>query len=318
MTGYLIRRGAQAAAVLVVLTLVGYLLLRLVPGGPAGAILGQSPSQAQLDLVRQAYGLGGGPVPAQYLRWLDQLLRGNLGYSFVHHQPVAALLAFSLPRTATLTAAATLLAAIVAVPAGLLQAARRDSVTDRVLRGASYLFYGTPSFVLGIVLIAVFAVRLHLFGAEGPQAPGIAAMLTDWRDLTLPVLTLALLTVALFARYMRSSALDSLAEDYVRTARSIGAPGRRVLVRHVFRNAATPVITLAGLALPRILGGAVVVESLFNIQGMGWQIWQAALSHDYPVLLAFTLVIGAGAVAGSLLADICLAVADPRVRRAGG
>jgi peptide/nickel transport system permease protein len=174
-----------------------------------------------------------------------------------------------------------------------------------------------PSFFLGSILIRVFAVRLRIFGAEGPQAPGIVGVVTDWRDLTLPVLTLAVLTFAIFARYVRSAAVDSLAQDYVRTARATGSSWRRVLGRHVLRNSLLPVITLAGLSLPRILGGAVVVESLFNIQGMGWQVWQAAQKHDFPVLLGFILVIGAGAVIGSLLADVGYLIADPRIRRTG-
>jgi peptide/nickel transport system permease protein len=316
MTGYLVRRAGQAAAVLVALSLAGYALLRLLPGGPGAAILGPAPASAQLAELRRDYGLGS-PAAAGYLRWIGQLLRGNLGFSFTRNEPVSALLAASLPRTVALAGAATVLALAVAVPLGLLQAARRDGMADRALRGVSYLLYGTPSFVLGSVLIGVFAVRLHVFGAEGPQAAGLSAALTDWRDDVLPVLTLTLLTIALFARYLRSAALESLASDYVRTARATGAGRGRLLRRHVLRNAAVPLITLAGLAAPRILGGAVVIESLFNIQGMGWQVWQAAQRHDYPVLLACILVIGAGTVIGSLLADVGVAAADPRVRLAG-
>jgi peptide/nickel transport system permease protein len=253
----------------------------------------------------------------QYLSWLGQVLHGNLGFSYVANTSVWSLLTASLPRTLVLTISATVLAVLVAIPVGLAQAARRDSAIDWVLRGLSYVGYGMPSFFLGSILILVFAVRLHIFGAEGPQAPGIAGVVTDWRDLTLPVLTLAALTFAIFARYVRSAAVDSLAQDYVRTARAAGSSWRQVLARHVLRNSLLPVITLAGLSLPRILGGAVVVESLFNIQGMGWQVWQAAQKHDFPVLLGFILVIGAGAVIGSLLADIGYLIADPRIRRTG-
>jgi len=185
---------------------------------------------------------------------------------------------------------------------------------DRLARALSYIGYGMPSFFAGSILILVFAVRLHWLGAEGPQSPGIAGVLTDWRDLTLPVLTLAVITVAIFTRYVRSAAIDSLGHDYVRTARAAGAGQARVLSRHVLRNSLIPVITLAGLSIPRILAGSLVVESLFNIQGMGWRLWQAALKHDFPVLLGFILVIGVGAVVGSLLADIGYAAADPRVR----
>ncbi len=250
----------------------------------------------------------------QYLTWLGRVLHGNLGYSPARNESVASLLAASLPRTLALTGISTLIALAVAVPLGLLQAVRRGRGSDHGLRAATYLFYGMPTFVLGALLVLFFAVDWHVFGAEGPQSAGIVGFVTDVRDLTLPVLTLTLVTIAIFARYMRSSAVDSLAQEYVEAARARGAGERRVLVAHVLRNSLVPVVTLVGLSFPQIVGGAVVVESLFNIQGMGWQIWQAVLNHDFPVTLGFTLVIGVGAVAGSLLADIGYAVLDPRVR----
>jgi peptide/nickel transport system permease protein len=310
---YLVRRVFQSAVVLVLVSLIVFGFRWLLPGGPERALLGVSPTAAGASALRHDYGLGS-PAILQYLAWLDQVLHGNLGYSTVQNASVGSLLAASLPRTLALTLAATALAVIIAVPVGLVQALGRDSVLDRVLRGLTYIGYGMPSFFLGSILILVFAVRLHIFGAEGPQAPGIAGVLEDWRDLTLPVLTLAIFTGAIFARYARAAAIASLSSDYVRTARGAGAGRGRVITRHVLRNSLIPVITLAGLSLPQIIGGALIVESLFNIEGVGWRLWQAALKHDFPVLLGFILVIGIGAVAGSLLADIGYMIADPRVR----
>jgi peptide/nickel transport system permease protein len=300
MTAYLARRLLQAAAVVLLVTLIVFGLLRLAPGGAAAAVLGTGSAHQQFLL--------------QYLTWLGRVLQGNLGYSRARNESVSALLTSSLPRTLALTGISTLIALAVAVPLGLLQAVRRSRAADHVLRGLTYLFYGMPTFVLGAVLVLFFAVDHHVFGAEGPQAPGIVGVITDVRDLTLPVLTLTLVTIAIFARYMRSSALDSLAQEYVEAARARGAGQRRVLTAHVLRNSLVPVVTLVGLSFPQIVGGAVVVESLFNIQGMGWQIWQAVLNHDFAVTLGFTLVIGVGAVIGSVLADIGYAVLDPRVR----
>jgi peptide/nickel transport system permease protein len=310
---YLIRRIAQAAVVLLGVSMIVFTSLWLLPGGPRRAILAGLSAPGRLAGPRAGSGADR-PVALQYLTWLSRVLHGNLGFSYARGQSVGSLLAASLPRTLALTLTATVIAVAVAIPAGLVQAAQRESAADRILRGISYIGYGMPSFLLGSILILVFAVRLHVFGAQGPQSPGIAGVLTDWRDLTLPVLTLAVLTVALFARYVRSAAIDSMAQDYVRTARAAGAGRRAVLIRHVLPNSLIPVLTLAGLSLPRILGGALIVESLFNIQGMGWQLWQAAQKHDFPVLIGFTLVIGAGTVIGSLLADLGYAIADPRVR----
>jgi len=302
VTVYLIRRAIQAVVVVVLVTFIVYFLLWLTPGGARAAEFGS--------------GSAGEPFIVQYLNWLGRVVHGNLGFSVRHNEPVATLLAASLPRTLALTVTSTLIALIVAIPAGILQAARRGSGTDHSVRGLTFLFYGMPPFVLGSVLILVFAVRLHMFGAEGPQADGFVNVITDWRDLTLPVLTLALGTVAIFARYMRSAAGDSLGEDYVEAARARGAGERRVLRVHVLRNSLVPVVTLIGLSVPQIMGGALVVESLFNIQGVGWQIWQAAQQHDFPVTLGFSLVIAIGAVVGSLLADLGYVLLNPRVRYA--
>ena len=315
MITYLIRRLFQAAAVLVLVSLIVFSFRWLLPGGPGHALLGVNPAAADARSLRHAYGLGSPPA-VQYLTWLGQVLHGNLGYSTVRNATVSSLLASSLPRTLALTLTATVLAVVIAIPVGLIQALSRDSVLDRTVRGISYLGYGMPTFFLGSVLILVFAVRLRLFGAEGPQASGIAGMLTDWRDLTLPVVTLAVFTGSIFARYTRASALDSLSSDYVRTARGAGAGRGRVLVRHVLRNSLIPIITLAGLSLPQIFGGALITESLFNVEGIGYQLWQAALKHDFPILLGFILVIGISAVLGSLLADLGYLIADPRVRHA--
>ena len=315
MITYLVRRLFQALVVLVAVTVIVFAFRWLLPGGPDRALLSVGPAASgpSAAVLRRDYGLGS-PAVVQYLAWLGQVLHGNLGFSGLQGTSVGSLLAASLPRTLALTLTATVLAMVVAIPVGLAQGLIRGSAADAALRGLSYLGYGMPSFFLGSILILVFAVRLHWFGAEGPQASGIAGVITDWRDLTLPVLTLAIFTAAVFARYTRAAAIESLASDYVRTARGAGAGRRRVLVRHVLRNSLIPVITLAGLSLPQIFGGALIVESLFNIQGMGWRLWQAALKHDFPVLLGFILVIGIGAVAGSLLADVGYVIADPRVR----
>ncbi len=300
MTAYLARRVLQAAAVVFLVTLIVFVLLRLAPGDAAVAVLGNGSAHQEFLL--------------QYLTWLGRVLHGNLGFAPKLNQSVGSVLAASLPRTLALTITSTVLALVLAIPIGLIQAVRRNTPVDHALRGLTFVFYGMTAFVLGQLLILYFAVHLRMFGAEGPQAPGFIGVITDYRDMTLPVLTLTLITVAIFARYMRSSALDSLAQDYVEAARARGASPNRVLTRHVLRNSLVPVVTLVGLSFPQIVGGAVVVESLFNIHGVGWEIWQAASNRDFPVTLGFTLVIGIGAALGSLLADLGYVLLDPRVR----
>ena len=302
MTAYLTRRILQATGVLLLVTLIVFGLLTLAPGGAAADVPGTGSAHKQFLL--------------EYLSWLGRVVHGDLGYSRVRNESVTYLLAASLPRTVALMGISTLLALVVAIPLGLVQATQRGRIVDHLVGGLTYVFYGMPTFVLGALLVLFFAVKKHIFGAEGPQAPGIVGVVTDVRDLTLPVLTLALVTIATFARYMRSAALDSLGQEYIEAARARGAGMRRMVGAHVLRNSLVPVVTLVGLSFPQIVGGAVVVESLFNIQGMGWQIWQAVLNHDFPVTLGFTLVIGVAAVVGSLLADLGYAALDPRVRYA--
>ena len=311
MTAFLIRRTLHALIVLFGVSLIVFLLLHLLPGGPARASLGLRANPASVRAFNAQYGLNR-PLPVQYLVWISQVLRGNLGFSYKLNQSVDSLLAESIPRTLVLTGTATIIAVGVAVPLGVIQAVRRNSAADYALTGFAFIFYSMPSFFLGLALIIVFSDVIPILPPTGPTAT--APLMSQIPNLVLPVATLTLITVALFSRYMRSAALDNLAEDYLRTARAKGASSRRVLFRHLLPNALMPIITLVGLSLPGILSGALIIESLFNYPGMGLLFWNAAQTEDFPVMLGTSLVVGLGVVAGSLLADIFYGVADPRVR----
>jgi peptide/nickel transport system permease protein len=202
----------------------------------------------------------------------------------------------------------------VAIPLGILQAVRRNNLADYVITFWAFVFYATPSFFLGVVLIVVFSVYLPILPAEAPQSASIQVILSQPGGLILPVATLALLTIAQFSRYMRSSVIENLAEDYVRTARAKGAGERTVLLHHVLRNSLIPIATLLGLSLPTIFSGALITEAVFNFPGMGQLFWTAAQTQDYPIMLGITVLIGVVTVIGSLLADLAYAVLDPRVR----
>jgi peptide/nickel transport system permease protein len=311
MTAFLIRRVLHALIVLFGVSLIVFLLLHLLPGGPARASLGLRANPASVRAFNAQYGLNQ-PLPVQYLVWISQVLRGNLGFSYKLNQSVDSLLAESIPRTLVLTGTATVIAIGVALPMGVIQAVRRNSAADYVLTGFAFIFYSMPSFFLGLALIIVFSDVIPILPPTGPTAT--APLVSQIPNLVLPVATLALITVALFSRYMRSASLDNLAEDYLRTARAKGASSRRVLFRHLLPNALMPIITLVGLSLPGILSGALIIESLFNYPGMGLLFWNAAQTEDFPVMLGTSLVVGLGVVGGSLLADILYGVADPRVR----
>ena len=312
MTRFLIRRCAQAVVVLVLVSIIVFGLLHLLPGGPARAILGTHATPTTIAAFNKANGLDQ-PVPAQYWHWLTGVLSGNLGFSYQQNQTVAALLANRIPKTAFLAGVSVVLAVLIAVPLGLYQAVRRNKADDYVVTTVTFVLYSTPAFWVGLLLVDVLAVRLHVFPAEAPQG-SFGAILTDPGAMVLPVLTVTLVTIAAFSRYIRSSVLDELAQDYVRMARSKGAGRRVILFRHVLRNALSPVVTLLGLSLPFILSGTLITEQVFNFPGVGLLAFNSATNQDYPVLLGVVLVVGVATVAGSLLADIAYALLDPRVR----
>jgi peptide/nickel transport system permease protein len=298
--------------VVIVVTFLTFIEAHLLPGNPARAILGVHASTAQLTAFDRANGYNQS-LPVQYLDYVSRLLHGNLGFSYQQNQSVVALLGERLPATVILVGLSVLVALVAAIPLAVLQAVRRNRPADYTLTGISFAFYSMPTFWLGLMLIMLLAVKIRAFPAAAPQG-GPVAILGHPAGLVLPVLTLALGSIAAFSRYLRSSLLDNLAEDFVRTARAKGASNRVVLYRHVFRNAVSPLITLLGLSLPGILSGALITESVFNYPGMGLLYWNSALSQDYPVLLGVTIVVAVGTVAGSLLADLLYAVADPRIR----
>jgi len=316
VTKFLLRRCSQAVVVLLLVSVIVFGLLHLLPGGPARAILGTHATPSNIAAFNQQNGLDQ-PVPVQYWHWLTGVLSGNLGFSYVQNQSVGALLANRLPKTAFLAAISVVLALVIAVPVGFFQAVRRNRIGDYAVTTVTLVLYSTPAFWVAILLIDVLAVRLHAVPAEAPQG-SFSALFGDPQALVLPVLTIALVTVAAFSRYIRSSVLDELAQDYVRMARSKGAGRRVILFGHVLRNAAGPVVTLLGLYLPFIVSGTLITEQVFNYPGIGLLTFSAATSQDYPVMLGVVVVVGAATVIGSLLADIGHAILDPRVRVSAG
>jgi peptide/nickel transport system permease protein len=315
MIPYIIRRIIQSLIVLIGVTIIVFIILHLLPGGPARALLGPRATALQVYEFNVQNGYNK-PFWVQYGDYIGHLLQGNLGYSIHYNQTVNSLLAQDLPKSVLLVGLSYLVSVLIAIPLGILQAVRRNRPIDYTLTGASFVGYSMPVFWLGILLILVFAVNLHALPPEGPQGTTIQAVLAQPLGLVLPVATLSIVTVAQFSRFMRSAAIDNLVQDYIRTARANGLSTRAVLFRHLLRNSLIPIITLIGLSLPATISGAVITESVFNYPGMGLLLWTAATVRDYPVLLGFTVVVGAATVVGSLLADVLYAVADPRVRYA--
>jgi peptide/nickel transport system permease protein len=315
MTGYLVRRVIQAVIVLLLVSMIVFLLLHELPGGTARAVLGERATNVAIAQFNKENALDQ-PLPVQYWRWLDRTLHGDLGFSFKQNEPVSQLLAERLPKTVLLAGISVLLALLVSIPLGLVQALRRNTLVDYILTGAALLLYSTPAFWLALLLITVLAIHVKSLPAQAPQG-SISDVIAHPNGLVLPVLTIALVSIAFYSRYVRSSTLENLTQDYVRTARAKGASSRRVVIGHVLRNVLVPVVTLVGLSLPFVFAGTLISEEIFNYPGTGLLFYNAAVARDYPVLLGVTLVVGTATVVGSLLADICYALLDPRVRLTG-
>jgi peptide/nickel transport system permease protein len=313
VSGFVLRRFGQAVGVLFGVTLAVFILERLTPGSLAHAILGPRASPQAVAAFNAANGLNH-PLVVQYLDFLWHLVQGNLGYSYKLNRSVGSLIAGELPNDLILVGLGFMFALVIALPLGIAQAVRRNRMFDHVTTGTALALYAMPTYWLALLLIAALSIGTHLLPPEAGQSSATAGILADPRGLVLPVLTLTLANVAWFSRYMRSAAIDTLAQDYVRLARAKGLPQRLVLSRHVLRNSLLAIVTLLGMSVPMLLTSGLVVEYVFNVPGVGLSYWVAAANADYPVELGVTVVVGAATVLGSLLADLSYAALDPRVR----
>jgi peptide/nickel transport system permease protein len=294
-------------------TIITFALLHALPGSLARDILGNRASPQAIAAFNHANGLDQS-VFVQYWKFLDKLLHGNLGYSFQFNRSVDSLLATELPRDLVLGGLSLILSLMIAIPVGIAQAVRRNGALDYAGTGVSFLLYSMPQYAIALLLIQFLSISFHVFPAEAPQGTSALSMLTHPAGLVLPVAALTLVSFAYFSRYMRSSAIDTLAQDYIRTARAKGLPERLVLLRHLLRNSLIAVVTLVGLSVPVIITGTLIIEQVFNYPGAGLEYFNAALRNDYEVMLGITVLVGVVTVLGNLLADIGYAILDPRIR----
>ena len=313
MTAYLVRRIATSIFVIVLVSLIVFFLLHTIYPSPAQDILGPKATQASVASWNKQHGFDR-PWLVQYLSYMNRLIHGNLGYSYKANQSVTALFQERVARSAYLSGISLVLAVLIAVPLGIFQAAKRNTVGDTVVTSLAFTTYAMPVFFLALILIQVFALSFPIFSYEASQSLSIWHVMADWHAMTLPIATLTLISVAGFSRYMRSTSIDTLAQDYIKAARAKGLPERLVLLRHLLRNACLPMVTLIGLSIPFLLSGNLITEYVFNYQGLGLLFYTSLNNVDYNVLLAYTLAGAFLTVAGNFVADIALTIADPRIR----
>lgn len=313
MTAYLIRRVAQSVVLLLLVTVVTFLLIHKVPGGPSILLSPDTPRDQQKQIAENL-GLND-PLPVQYARWFKALVHLDLGVSYTQSRDVTMVIRTRLPATITLAGGAFLLALIVAIPLGILAAVRRNSIFDHLAAFISLFGVAVPVFWYGILLIILCSVWLHIL-----PTGGLASDVTRFdpidraKHLVMPMLVLGTTAMAQFTRYMRSSMVAVLDDDYVRTARAKGLRERVVLSRHALRNALIPVVTVVGVVLPRLIGGAAITENVFAYPGMGSLAVDSARQRDYPVVMGVTLLVGVVVIVGNLLTDLVYGWIDPRIR----
>ena len=321
MRRLLAARAAQAVVVVAIVATVVFALTHLAPGDPfAAAVESGNMRPGQRDALRAHYGFDR-PIVEQYLVYVTNLAQGDFGWSFSRNRPVGAALAAAVPNTLLLMGTALLLSLALGIAAGLLQAARRDTAVDRGSSALLLVFYSTPDFWLALMMMLAFAYALPLFPVSGMVDPVMHEYLGNWgrvvdraRHLVLPATTLTLLLTAAVARPQRAALLDAARADFARTARAKGLSARSVLLRHTLRNSLGTTITLVGLMFPALLGGAVLVETVFAWPGMGQLATSAITTRDYSLVTAAAIISAVMTVTGSAIADVLTAVADPRMR----
>ncbi len=313
MSEYLIRRLLGTAPMLLGVSAVLFILLHVAPGGPEAALLGGDISKDTAAMLRRSLGLDQ-PVPVQYVKWLASALRGNLGVSYLQGEPVSRVIRDHLGATVQLAAGALALAVCTAVPLGAFSAVRANTWIDRSATGIALAGVSFPSFWLGILLILLFASALRWLPASGMTSTGLEGDVADrLRHAILPTITLAATQLAAFLRFTRSSLLEALQQPFVAVARAKGLRERSVLVRHAFRNALIPLITLLGLSVRFLVGGAVLTETVFAWPGIGRLAVDAVTARDYPLLLGLNLLVALVVIMGNMLTDLFYSLADPRI-----
>jgi peptide/nickel transport system permease protein len=316
MFHYVLNRLGQSAVLLIGVSAVGFALMHLAPGGPLALYtLNPTVTAQDIERVKHLFGLDQ-PVYVQYLKWAAGMLTGNWGYSFFGGQSVATIVLERIPATLELMGSSLALALIIGVAIGTLAAVRRNSVFDYATATAAMIALSLPTFWFGLLGIYVFAQTLGWLPAGGIASTGGGGFGDRLLHLILPMLVLAFVLVAQWSRYTRSSMLEILGQDYMRTARAKGLGPTRILIGHGLRSALVPLLTLAGLQLPLLVGGALVTETVFSWPGMGLLFVNALGMRDYPVLMAILMVGALVVVLGNLLADIAVALIDPRIKLA--
>lgn len=314
MKDKILKRLLSIVPMLFFISLVSFLLMHLAPGDPLQAYITPQMSPEDIERIRQSMGLDQ-PVLVQYLKWLINAIQGNLGYSMVSHRPVLTVILERIPNTLLITAVAFILSILIAIPVGLLSGYKKNSVVDNILNIVSYIGISIPSFWFAMMLIYIFSVKLNLLPSIGMRTAGVETTSDLIRHMIMPIIVLCYYNLCVFTRYIRSSTIGQLREDYVLTQRAYGATTKEILFKHVLKNTLLPVITIMAMALPQLITGAFITETIFGWPGMGQLGVNAIFGYDYPVVMGITIFSSLMLIIGNLLADVLYQIIDPRIKQ---
>ena len=313
MLKYILKKILLAIPVLLGITIIDFLLMNLA-GSPIDMMTGPKVTESMKALRAAAWGLDQ-PIWKQYLGWLGEILQGNLGYSYKTYQPVAEMIGSHIGPTLLLMGSSLVLGLLIAIPAGIYSAVHRYQKRDYAMVTTSFVFSSVPSFFMALLLIYLFTVRLGWLPSSGMTTPGLEGSVADvLRHMVMPVLVLAMGVAGSNIRYIRSAVLEILEMDYLRTARAKGIGRFRVINKHALRNALLPIVTVIGMQIPTLFGGAVIVEQVFSWPGLGLITMSAILGRDYPVIMGVCLLSAVVVLLANLLTDIVYALVDPTIK----
>ncbi len=314
MRQYLLRRLLQTLPILLGVSVIVFTIVHLTPGDPYSHLVGPRTDPAKKEKILQDMGFRD-PLPVQYVRWLSEVAKGNLGWSIKRGVPVGELMASRLKNTLILTGSAFIFALLLAIPIGIVSATRQYSIIDYIVTTFAFIGISLPGFFTALLAVYFLAVKYPIFPMNQMITPGAAFSIWDLlKHLILPAVTLGVRDMAGYARFTRASMLEVMRQDYVRTARAKGLAERVVIYKHALRNGLIPIVTLLGLGLPGLLSGVVIFERIFTWPGMGSLTIEAVGNRDYPILMASNMLFALLVILGNLIADVLYAVVDPRIR----
>lgn len=295
------------------ISLVSFLLMQMAPGDPLQVYITPQMNPDDIERIRVSMGLDK-PIVIQYFRWLINALQGNLGYSLISHRPVIQVIMERLPNTLLITVTALVLSILVAIPIGLVTGYKKDSTIDKLLNIVSYIGISIPSFWFAMILIYTLSLKLGLLPSIGMRTAGVENTVDLLKHMVMPVIILSYYNICVFTRYIRSSTISQLREDYVLTQRAYGATTKDILFKHVLKNTLLPVITIFAMSLPQLVTGAFITETIFGWPGMGQLGINSIFGYDYPVVMGITMFSSFILIIGNLMADLLYELIDPRIK----